>query len=289
MAAVGDGLQFSSARDSALGDDLLTGTVNAPAGRLDARFMSVEPEAAELALTVTWQRLVEYRDADGDGRFGLADPELQRIAIAQLPATTTVTPLLGGGQSATVTYTLPINESDPSPLPGVPRQHGSLRLTFALVPRSASVASAALDPTDLGLGVEVRDFPYGAADTRLALVSEVATLAPRLDREAAGVSLASGGVTLGLRWDETALADGARQSATVTTVSGRADQVTVIQSMPRGDRVEQDGGMTAQRWTAGVVEAIRDLPLGDWRFYTLGLAAVAVGLGVPSLRRLRER
>lgn len=286
VASTATGFTYSSDRESPLGDDLLSGAFQADPPRLEARLTARDPDAADGLLRVEWRELVEYRDADGDGRFGLADPVTQRIALAGLPASTVVTPVLGG-QTATVTYTLPANESGSGPLP-VPGERGTLRLTFTLVASPANIAGHALDPTDLGLGADVRGFAYVAADTSLALVSDVATPLPRLDHEAdgVGVSLAAGALTFRLAWDD-AVADGVAQPAPVTATSLGAERVQLVQSWPRGeDAVGQRGTLAAQRWS-DVGAVLESLPPGDWRFYALGLAAVAVGLGVPSLRRLR--
>lgn len=286
MASTADGFTYSSDRDSALGDDLLSGSFQADPPRLDARLTARDPEAADGRLTVEWRELVEYRDADGDGRFGLADPVAQRMALAGLPSTSVVAPVLGG-RSATVTYSLPDNASRSGPLP-VPGDQGTLTLTFTLVSSPATIAGHALDPADLGLGAEVRGFPYVAEDTRLALVSDVATPLPSLDHAAdgLGVALGAGALTLRLAWED-ALADGVAHPAPATVVSGSAERAHLVQSWPRGDEVGQRGSVAAQHWAdAGAV--LEALPPGDWRFFALGLGAVALGLGIPSLRRLRE-
>src|SRR5688572_20934650 len=65
MAATPGGFAFSSTRDSPLGQDVLSGTFDAQAGKLDARLAASRPDRAEAALSLTWTTLVEYRDADG--------------------------------------------------------------------------------------------------------------------------------------------------------------------------------------------------------------------------------
>lgn len=280
MAATGPGFSYTSTRDSDLGSDTLSGAFDAAAARLDARLSAREPEAAEATLTMTWSSLAEYRDADGDGAFGLADPLVQRVAIPGLPAGTVVTPLLAGGHAATVTYTLPANES------GLLQERGRLRLTFTLVPDEVALAGGArASPADLGLAAEVEGFPFRARDTRLALVSDVAAT-QALGPAAGGVGLTLGALTFRAAWLGTASVDGVPVPAPATSVSDRADQASLVQSWPQGSRVEQRGAVMAQRWDAGAL--LEALPPGDWRFYALGVAAVAVALGVPSWRRLRE-
>lgn len=283
----GGGFTYSSARSSGLGDDLLSGTFDADPPRLDARIDASSPDATVASLQVDWTELVEYRDADGDGRFGLADPVVQRIPLAGLPSSTVVTPVLGG-RAATVRYTLPANESEPaSPLP-VPSERGEFRLTFTLVAAPTTVAGRAVGPTDLALGAAVERFPYVAGDSRLALLSEVATSLPRLDHEADGVALASGPLTFRLAWATAASSDGVAHPAPATALSTGAQRALLVQSWPRGDQVGQDGGVSAQRWSDAGAAVLERLPPGDWRFFALGVAVVALALGLPSLRRLRE-
>lgn len=283
----GSGFTYSSSRSSGLGDDLLSGTFSADPPRLDARLDATAPEATVAALQVEWTELVEYRDADGDGRFGLADPVVQRIALADLPSSTVVTPVLGG-RTAAIRYTLPANDSEAAPPLPVPAERGEFRLTFTLVAAPTSVSGRSVAPTELALGAAVQRFPYLAGDSRLALLSVVATSLSRLDHESDGVAVASGPLTFRLAWGTAASSDGVAFPAPATAVSTGAERAVLVQSWPRGTQVEQDGGVSAQRWSDAGAAVLDRLPPGDWRFFALGVAVVAIALGLPSLRRLRE-
>ncbi len=288
MGMAGDVLQFSSTRDSALGRDAFTGSFDPALARLDVRFQGKEPEAADAGLSVAWTALVEYRDADGDGRLSLSDPEVQRIALAGLPASVAIVPALGG-QSAVATFTLPDNGTD-GPLPGVTSGHGSVRVTLTLVPQPSSVAGGlSLGPTDLGLATAVDGMPFKAADSRLALVLDVSTAGGLpLSRQDGRLAFSTSHLTLGLAPDSLARGDDGEQPAPASTVSQRDDQALVMQELPRGDHAEHGSRIAVQRWQDDVAAALGHLPLGDWRFYLAGAGLVAVGLGIPSLRRLRE-
>src|SRR5688500_8706913 len=66
------GFTFTSGRDSALGTDTLSGAFDARAARLATALRVDRPDPASLRMDVAWDRLVEYRDVDGDGLYGLA-------------------------------------------------------------------------------------------------------------------------------------------------------------------------------------------------------------------------
>lgn len=284
------GFTFTSRRDSDLGNDALTGGFDATTARFATTLDVTRPEEASLRLEVTWSALVEYRDADGDGRYGLADPALRTIALRDLPQQTVVAPRLGGGSDATTTYTLPQNGSDPDPILGgpVPAAPGTLRLAFTLVPQQGSVAGMALAPTQVRFAVAVTDFPFQAADTRLAVISELATDAQRLEALPAGVQARQGNHSWEWAWASMAQVDGAQAPTGWSMVASDPQRATAVTSLPRGETVEQGGALSAHKASAALAPLLRLLPPGDWRFYTVGLAGVVLALGIPSVRLLRE-
>ncbi|HJQ93962.1 MAG TPA: hypothetical protein VJ874_06755, partial [Candidatus Thermoplasmatota archaeon] len=71
------GFDFTSTRDSALGADSITGGFDAPSARLTTALLATRPEAASVRIDLAWTGLVEYRDTDGDGLYGLADETVQ--------------------------------------------------------------------------------------------------------------------------------------------------------------------------------------------------------------------
>lgn len=285
------GFTFTSARDSALGADSLSGGFDAPSAHLTTALLATRPEPNGIRLDVAWTGLAEYRDTDGDGLYGLADETVQSIAVPGLPQQTVVAPALAGGDVVTVTYALPRNESQADPVigGGLPGSQGTLRLAFTLVSTPATVDGRLLRPTEVGLDAEVRDFPFQAGDTRLALVAEVTTDAASLDPADTGVSAAAGRNSWQATWTPRARVDGAEAIAGWSSLASDTSQATAVLSLPRGEAVSQQGSVSAHRMGEEVVVALRDLPPGDWRFYAVGLAGAALALGVPSLRRLKER
>jgi hypothetical protein len=279
-SALPDAVVLTSRRDSGLGEDDLVATLDAASARLDVRLASTRPDTASAGLVLTWRWLVEYRDADGDGRYGLADPAVQRVAIAPLPHSAVATPLLDG-QSATATYSLPGNGTEPVALPGT---GGTLRITVALAPSPTTVAGEAIDPTQAFVSTEVRGFPYREGNTLLALVGDAASGGP-VRAQDGGVARTSGPLAVENLWQPSARTDGADRPATTTAATDSGGSADWVQSWPRGQQVSQSGSVSVQRW-ADVAAALGELA-GDWRFFTLGVAAVAVAFGVPSWRRSR--
>lgn len=280
-SALPDSIVLTSRRDSGLGHDEMTATLDAAAARLDVRLSATEPDPASAGLRTTWAWLVEYRDADGDGRYGLADPAVQRIAVPALQHSVVVTPLVTGGQSATATYTIPGNATEPFPIPGT---GGSLRITVALVPAPSTLSGVEVDPTQAFVSTEVRSFPYKEEGTLLALVGQAASDGPVLAKNG-GVERTSGPLAVESAWQPVAHADGADRPATTTAAAAGGD-ADVVQSWPRGEQVSQAGTVSVQRW-ADVAAALGELA-GDWRFYAAGVAAVGLAFGVPSWRRARR-
>lgn len=281
------GFSFTSARRSELATDTLSGGFDSPSAHLTVDLLAAEPEVARVRLDVTWTGLIEYRDADGNGRYGLADETVQHVRLPGLPQQTAVRPVLGGGSTATVTYTLPGNASQPDPLVGLPQAPGVFRLVFTLVPDTAGVGLSAQEPTDVRLRTEVRGFPFQAGDTRLAVVADIATDAAVLEPTAGGLAAASASHGWTADWARSASSDGAEVAAAVSSLADDADRATAVLSLPRGDDVSQEGSVSAHH-VQTVAEILRSLPPGDWRFYAVGLAGAALALGIPSLRRLRE-
>jgi hypothetical protein len=281
-AALPDAALLTSRRSSEAGDDELTARLDAGAARLDVRLVAVRPDAAAAGLSLRWDSLVEYRDADGDGHYSLSDPAVQRVSIPALPHGIVVAPLVAGGQSATATYSLARNGTDPFPIPGT---SGTLALAIALVPSPTTLEGQAVDPTQVHLSASVRGFPYAQDGTALALVGEASSEGP-VGAHGGAVGRTALPLEVEARWQGVALADGANRPAptAATTLGGGA--AGVVQSWPRGDDVSQDGAVTVQRWS-DVAAALGELA-GDWRFYALGVAAVGVAFGVPSWRRVRR-
>jgi len=278
--ATSAGFAITSSRDSALGTDTLAASFDAAFARLDATLAASQPEPASVPLGLTLSRLVEFRDADGDGRYGLADPALQAIAVPGLPQSVLVAPALAG-QAATATYTLPANDTG-SPVP-VPGSQGTLRLTVTALHDPAAVDGASLAPADLGVAVEVRGFPWSAPDTRLALVVAVAA-ADGLSAGAGNLSSASGPDSWVAAWAPQAKSDGAPVAAAVSTLARSPIEADLVLAWPHGQSASQAMTLSAHH-LSDLAKALA--PLGDWRVYAAGLAGTAVVLGVPSWRRLR--
>jgi hypothetical protein len=287
------GFRFHSARQSGLGRDSLDGSFDAASALLTLAFTAEAPGNGTLSgLDVAWPSLVEFRDQDGDGAYGLADQEIQRIHVAGLPSTVVSAPLVPAGRQATVTYALPANASQPGSLPlgdQVSGPQGTMRLGFSIVPRPALVDGAALDPLQLGMKVEVQDFPFKQKDTLLALEVRASTATPGgVQASLPDLVVRHGELRIRLFWAADAQADGAPAAAPATAVTRQPGNATVVLALPRSHRVAETGSFAVQRFPAPVEQALRIRPPGDWGMYAAGLATVGLLFGAPSLRRLRR-
>lgn len=283
------GFSFTSKRASALGQDTMTGVFDTPTATLALALRTEEPEAASVRLDATWQRVVEFRDLDGDGRYGLADETVQELDLVDLESRTTTSTLLAGGHVATAQYHLPHNESGSSPVVGgLPVQGGTLRLSFGLRPYATDVRGLVLDATAIGLGLEVDRFPFLVDDSRLAVVVALASDAPQGVVGPTSLVAQAGNLSWSAAWRDRAAANGAETGIGWSSLSSDSTHAAAVLSLPRGDTVSHDGSMAASRESFDFPEDLALSPPGDWRFYAAGLAAVALVMGIPSWRRLRE-
>lgn len=285
------GFTFTSVRDSALATDTLSGAFDADSVTLTAGLRATQPSPAAVRMDLTWRSLVEYRDVDGDGRYGLSDEAVQSVAVASLPHDASVTPLLGGGSSATITYHFPANDSSPGPVPvggGLPGAQGALVLTFTILPSPGTAGAASLRPTDIGMGAAVRDFPWKADETALALLVEVRGDAPRLDAGPGNLTAPADGDSWVAQWSTQAARDGNAAAAGWSALAQPPNQATAVLSLPRGQSVSQDGVLSAHHAMTATIVAIPRLPAGSPLAYAAGAAIALVALGIPSLGRLRR-
>ncbi|MFA5945008.1 MAG: hypothetical protein WC876_11155 [Candidatus Thermoplasmatota archaeon] len=283
-----DGFQFTSERHSRLGDDRLVGTFDATAAVLTYDFAATGPgNATELRVGLAWQALVEFRDLDHDGRFGLADEAVQTLAVPSLPVTVATTPNLPGRHSALVTYALPINTSK-SPLPTGQAigPQGTLRIEFTVVSASIGAGAAAQSPLDVAFQVEVSDFPYDSSGTLLALVAQGS--GKDLEPGLLGLAMAADGLSTSVSWAKGGRADGASFNTALSTLLQEPGKATMSIVFPHAQEVGQAGVVTSQRQQAPLAPVVHALIDGDWRWYLAGIAAVSVLLGGPSLARLRR-
>ncbi len=282
------GFHFASDRHSDLGDDRLVGSFEATPAVLSYALAATSPgNATALNVALTWQALVEFRDVDGDGRFGLADDAVQTIAVPGLPATVTATPNLPGRHSVLITYALPLNTSKgPLPTGQPPGPQGTMRLGFTVVAAPSGVGDAAQGPLDVAFQVEVSEFPYESSGTLLALVAQASSR--EFQSRPLGVTTASDGLSTDVSWAKVGRADGSTFDTALSTLVQEPGKATMSIVFPSARDVEQAGVVTAQRQQSAVPQVVQALIEGEWPWYLAGVGAVAVLFGGPSLWRLRR-
>lgn len=255
-----DGFVVRSERDSAAGSDLLTAAYDSATARLDVGFNATRPGPAGVASSLTVLAVWEFRDQDGDGRYGLGEPVVRRVEVPGTPATASTQARPGGVWRATALHTL---------APGV--------LEVQLEARPAPAGS--LDPTRLDLRVALQGVRAGNG-THLAIE---AVLESNVQHEALSadlVRLRDGNHTLATGWDP---------STSGHVMEGTDPlRVTLVRSAAADDRVAYDGAVTAA-WAPQPAQ--RSLPFavptGSLPIY-LGAAFVTLAaLAIPAWRRLR--
>lgn len=302
-----DGFRGESVRESEIGDDELVARFFLDEGRLRVRYVSTEPgNESVLTMDLGFLGLVEFRDTDADGRYGFGDRSVQRITIGDMEGASVVSEsFLTNGHAATVSYSFPnrssseasndtvppISDDEPSLLPG------TLLLRFYMVPTTQTFGGSTVTPMDIKFDIEMTDFPYREAGTKLALetrfsASESVRDAPWRDR---ALEIGDGYFRGFLGWTRTAMVDSNPRPVEVSTLShvpgadeDRGSSVAMAFTYPAGDKIVHDPQVGIVRYQGDLGEALRDLVEGNWLLYTLGLVVTLAAVGVPAVIRLRQ-
>lgn len=301
---VAEGFLAKSSRESDLGNDELDISFILDDGTLRMDYVSKEPgNETVLVMKYTVLSLVEFRDGDGNGRYGFGDEVVQRIHLEDMDHSHSAEPFLSDGRVATATYTFPDDEdNDTGPL-GDPRPGllpGHLALRFYIVPTTQSFGGSQVTPLEVKFDVEIDRFPFEgeADDTVLALETRFEANRPIGNAEWTDDALqVPDGYFRGfLSWTDHAEVDDERRPVGVTTqsfVSNGEDEDsssrTVAFTYPQGDKIVHDPEMGVVRYQAAFVDVVERLVRGDWLLYGLGLVVAVLAVGVPAGIRLRER
>jgi hypothetical protein len=266
-------------------DDQIVAEFDARSASFSLQFTDPD-DAVDLHLETSFASLIEFRDEDDDGRYGPGDVVVRNVDFTELDGTVVPTPLSGGGHAVVVSYDIPAPPADAA-LPSI-QEAGSFRLLFTMVPEPRMVAGAQMQPTEVAFAVEAMDFPFAEEDTLLAM--ETVATVPAGD----SLSIVPGGLATGR--DSFDVAFGLRpgverngfDSDAPQAWSATGDQIaTVVTTWPHSDSLRHEGGYTVERASeGGFAQLIRSPPGEPW-LYLAGLATVLVGLGIPTIRRLR--
>lgn len=206
-------------------------------GELRLDFKPPENETVEARLQLTMEALLEFVDADGDGRFGIRDAVVQEFEVDDLSSAPIEVEDTPEGHRIAVTYT------DASTL--------ALGLVFHVVENVTEVDGVRVLPTEVKFDVYVENFPFQGPDTLLGLQLELKVeAAPRLNFTGDQPELRAAGERYAtfFRWSETVAVDGetAAVRATVVQVETELEDDefeevrTVVLAYPRGTILVHD-------------------------------------------------
>lgn len=270
LAVTSTRFEYESARNSTLGDDVMTVTWDSDEALLSAHLDAREPEASK-ALLWRAESLVEYRDEDGDGRFTLGDPVVQRLAFESMGNADLARQRLEGGRDQIdATYF-------------VAGTNGRITFSFLLAPTAQADAGPVVATSSIPTDLRIDRFPFREDGTSLALLSRVG---PGLQP---GTGYAAGGdrIMSYLAWDRFEEVDGV---STVTPATFQtydaAESVLVFnygggESIRHGFLVGFARPSASEQGLAGVDDRLTDELVGNWPTYLAALSlATMVALAV---------
>ncbi|MBW3582281.1 MAG: hypothetical protein KY455_04185 [Euryarchaeota archaeon] len=284
--AMADGFSLMSRRDSELGSDRIEVSFSVDDASLRYSFVSLEEGNETVIVTrLAFLALVEFRDRDEDGRYGLGDEAVQRYDLATLDARMApAEPVLEGGFAAVATYPLENrSRGDEGPLGGdtpelVP---GELRFVFRMSPEVRIAPSGRVAPTEVAIDVALDRFPFQEGDTQVALETRFASNRPLVDvtDAASGLSVGEGVFSSRYAWPE--------MDAPPAAVLAE-DGAVVAFSMARETASLGPLRLGAARTVGVPEEVVRFFTEGEPWVYATGALVALVAAGVPAVMRLRE-
>lgn len=287
-----DGFFYQSHRVSNLGEDLIEGTFALDEATFTYRFVSTEPEnETTLTADVQFARLVEYRDMNFDGRYGLGDRPVQTI---RMPDVQGETMNVRGGVTDDVyrvDVVYPLNDS------GIPvggseaLDQQTLTIEFVVAPTTHVEEGQTIQPTQAWFKVRVNNFDYQENDTRLAMVTGL-TANRALDPADSQVRGVEGFHDVVYRWQASSSSGLLRDVHLVQdTAAGDAAAQTadVIFSYARGPQAGHSASVETVRYEAHMLpELLEPLLTGDWRFYSVGILISLAAVAGPAYAKTRR-
>ena len=278
-----DGFEIRSERSSGEGHDEIRLRLEGDAVRF--RFELRREAAAvdaDAELRLELERVLEFRDENGDGAF----QDGENVRAEHTPSDLTLLSVDAENVSAAgvpgiaVTATYRFDRAPASGMTFRATAFGDLTAFQGIV----------LHPVEVKADILFADFPYTEADTRpgIAFRVRVASTSPP-NVTADGVSFDVGDLAGTFRWKDTATADGneTRVGATVSPGSGGAGEqdLGVVFAYARAAEIVHDPTFGFLQTVAEAVGRV----LGNPLFYAIGGAvAVAVFAGPAAVRRGRK-
>lgn len=288
-----EGFSYQSHRASDLGEDLIEGEFDLDDALFTYRFISTQLEnETTIETEVRFGRLVEYRDMDQDGRYGLGDRPVQTIRTADIEDETLT---VRGGVTDDVYRAEVVYPLHNGGLGGVGGSGAlgepALILEFVVAPNTHVEQGRSIQPTQASFEVRVHDFQYQDNDTRLALITGV-TSSQALDPAATDVAGSDGFHDVVYRWQSSSSSGILRDVHLVQdTAHGDAapQNADVIFSYARTQDVGHTASVEAVRYKAqAFAPIIEPLLTGDWRFYSVGILISLAAVAGPAYARLRR-
>lgn len=240
---------------------------------------AVETEAG---IRLELERVIEFRDANGDGAFQSSDDVRAEYDAGDLTLTSlTSDPASSGGVDG-IEVTATYNFTD---IPGA-----SLVFRATAFGNVTTFQGLPQRPVDVKLDLVLMDFPYEEGDTLPAIELKVAAEAPRGPNVTArDVSFTSGNLTSFFSWKDVADVDGTERPVRTTAVrlpdEVDGGEVEVVLSLTfayaRGANIVHDPTFGFDLASVGAVVTL----LGNWGFYAFGAVLAAVVFGSLALAR----
>ncbi|HLE47601.1 MAG TPA: hypothetical protein VI818_04825, partial [Candidatus Thermoplasmatota archaeon] len=249
--------------------------------------------ASRATTTVETRGLHEFRDRDGDGRFGPGDESRRRYDLGAVAgATLQVLGRVDGGYDAVAIY--PVNASARSDLPvgKAPPLPGQLRLSFVVLEAAALVEGQWIPPTRVVLNAAVLNFPFVENDTRLAIEIRIEGM-PASVRIADGFAARHGHATSDYQWAPCAALEGSPFPNQLLVVDdggpGEGAGATALFGYPASDEVRQEFAASGA-WSAPA-SLTPPLPLapilGDLALFLSAALGSVLLVAATSWRRFR--
>lgn len=311
VSVASDGVKIELERESAVQEDKVEVTAKLP----DAEFLlKYEGKAGEnkteMELQARFLALAEYRDANGNGRY---DPGEPIVSVWALSPGSEDEEVDGNKPNGTVGWQSPtasdVTEGGTSGkkihAPGQLGTDGSFELVFWVFGDYVDLAGSTLKPTSVKIDVIIRDYPYQASDTALAMLLRIESKSEsQLDRGheemdddeegvAASADLGGAPVSLVFTWKDSAKVDGA--SSPVRTTTLRSEIETEQKNGESKDERKEQFALSYARGSEIVHDPELYVAIGsaDTGFgipgWTGGAALVAAAVATLALAGRRQR
>lgn len=243
---------------------------DAPAGTLKVEYETENAtHETETELKVRFERIVEFRDADGDGAYDAGEAIVGGYGIEELDWS------VEGPDPVTSTSGVPGHQVTGR---GAFPDGGELAFVFYVYGEFARMNGTDLRPSDVKIDILVADLPFEAEDTLIALfVRSEQETEVEVEGDEDGMSAKAGDLAAVFTWADVAIVDGVEKPVRTTVLETEADEgekeSRVVFAYPRGALVNHDPVLGIQSASAKAVPAP-----GAWGLVAV-VAAAALVLG----------